>query len=160
MSLQMLLLHFASQGYRVRYTTESSNLAALKQSLSSDMIIDYESKMRKQHAKQPESASSCTFAFEDNVKRLRNASQIHPNGLILNVLQVIYDFFFRQQFITAINLSQSRQSRRNKRPLAESVDIDIKYIVEFRPFRSGPYKTHFTGNNIDKLRQLIQMRVA
>ena len=39
MTSQMLLLHFASQGYRVRYTTENSNLAALKQSLSSDSSV-------------------------------------------------------------------------------------------------------------------------
>ena len=36
MTSQMLLLHFASLGYRVRYTTENSNLSLLKQSLSSD----------------------------------------------------------------------------------------------------------------------------
>ena len=35
----MLLLHFASRGYRVRYTTDSTNLSVLKQSLSSDPTI-------------------------------------------------------------------------------------------------------------------------
>ncbi len=36
---QMILLHFASQGYRIRYTTDSSNLYSLKQSLSLEPTI-------------------------------------------------------------------------------------------------------------------------
>jgi hypothetical protein len=103
-------------------------------------------------------APALPFSPEADPKGEHNQAHIQPQGLFVDIEEIIAEFAAWRGILGNIDSGKTGQARSDTQSLLETTDIFIPYHLAFSipdnlTYGQGPwsYKTHITPENIDEL---------